>query len=182
MEPIKKVHSRRKDTIERIKRKLYTSEVLLRYLHYPPSDMRDNTPDPLSSSLPNIIASKDASDEEIIGMWDVIENHIVTTKRITDLEKRPICRIYLYLGRVNTIYGRNSRSLRQEVVIDILCHRDYEKDLRLEVIADHVNDMIYDRRDRNDIPVLDYSHGMDISAPNDYNGFRHIYTYPVTKR
>lgn len=179
---IKKVSSRRRDTINAIREKLYMDEVLLRLLHYPPQDLRTGTPDPLSTSLPNIIASKDSDDEKIIDMWDAIDNHIVTTKRITDLEKKPICRIYLYLGRARTIYGNGTRTLRQEVVVDVLCHQDYESELRMEVIGDQVSDLLYDRRVNWSIPVLDYSHGMDISAPNDYSGFRHIYTYVVSKK
>ena len=114
--------------------KLRTSEELMRLLHYPPENYSKKYPDPLDKSLPDLV---DDSEK----YWDLVEKLIITGTKSTDIEEKGICRLYIYPGRRRPRWG-NFLIADQEVVIDILVHESYNKDMRMEWLIDTISKLI----------------------------------------
>lgn len=145
-------------------------ETLLRLLYYPPKDIANNIKDPLDDSLDNVL--------DIDMDWSIRDKRIMLIPKSDDLENNPLCRIYLYAGRRNPT--RNYHVANQEVIIDILCHSDFEKDLRSMRISDRVNDLLFNERVTG-LGKLDYEDGSPISAPLNFVGYRHVFKFGSTK-
>lgn len=141
---------------------LRTNEELLRLLYHRPNS------DPLSDSHPNITGLPE------LEMWKIIDRHILTTSKSSDLEENRICRIYVYLGKTRPSFN-NKFTTRQEVVIDVFCHLDYEKEARMEMISDKLDEIMFRSRINGGLGRVDYRNGYDFNAPRDYEAFRHIY-------
>jgi hypothetical protein len=146
-------------------------EKLLRLLYYPAKDLAKNIEDPLDTILPNVLDLE----EEIL--WKIRDNRILTTMVADDLESEPICRIYVYAGkrRPNTDYTLAT----QEVIVDIFCHNQFEKDLRSLRISDCINDLLISERITG-FGKVEYVQGNPFNSPNDYVAFRHIYKFGST--
>lgn len=147
---------------------LINDEKLLRLLFYPADT------NPLDKELPNI---KDKPEYE---MWKIINKHILTSSKSRDLEEERICRLYLYTGRT----GRSRRSMfttRQEIVIDVFCHIDYERDARSGQIDSRLSELLFRKHLDGGIGEVDYGAGYEIAAPRDYEAYRHIYEIGGTK-
>jgi hypothetical protein len=151
-------------------------EDLLRLLYYAPSNLVTNTPDPLDISLQNILDM----DEET--QWAIRDERIKLTDKTDDLTPdKPICRLFIYPGRRSPSRG-NFLFANQEVVIDILCHNDYENsDLRTTRIADRLNELFVSERITG-IGTMDYLNGTPINSPKEYVGYRHVYNFGEFKK
>lgn len=147
----------------------YNDETLLRLLHYPPTNYND-IPDPLDKSLPNIT---DTDDD-----YSIRDYVIMLAPKTDDLESNPSCRLYLYAGRRTPT--SNYVTANQEVIVDILCHNDYEKDLRSMKISDRVNELLFDSRVTG-MAKIDYVGGSPIKAPSEYVGYSHKYVFVSSK-
>ncbi|MEH7346009.1 hypothetical protein V7122_19385 [Bacillus sp. JJ1532] len=148
-----------------IVRVFYHDEPLLRLLHYKPEDMAQRRLDPLDKSLANIL--------DIDKDWVIRDKVFKLVPKSSNLEDEPICRIYLYAGRRERASG-NYLHANQMVVVDILCHIDYEKDLRSCRIGDRINELIVDSNVTG-FGKIRYVEGMPFAAPEDYVGYRHFY-------
>lgn len=140
-------------------------EELLRLLHYEPENIAKKIPDPLDVSLPNIL---DIDDD-----WKIRDNVIKLVPKTSNLEEKPICRIYLYAGRRDGSTN-NYLTAKQQIVVDVLCHTDFEQDIRSTRICDKVNDLLVHSRITG-FGKIDYLEGTPISAPVDFIGYRNIY-------
>lgn len=147
---------------------LYYDEELLRLLYYPSSDLAKNIPDPLSSTLPNIMEM----DEE--QQWNIRNERICFSSKTNDLPPdQPFSRIYLYAGRRRA--DGNYLMADQELVIDIFVHNDWENgDLRSARISDRLNQLLVAERITG-IGKVNYKDGTPINSPSEYVGYRHIY-------
>lgn len=150
---------------------LINSETLKRLLWYPPEDMLNNIPDPLSPILPNI------SDDEKLN-WKVIEDRILLNSKSDDLVEEPKCRIYLYLGKRRP--SRNVKMVKQEIIIDILWHELFDNDFRFNSITKSINRMLINKRITG-VGKMAYLDGDDIGAPKNYSGYRHIFSVGSVK-
>lgn len=159
---------------------LIEDEELLRLLAYPPQNLATGQPDPLevTSKTPNIIDNSD--DEAVKRMWEIINQHIVTSAKSDDLETGRICRIYLYAGKTRPA-PRNAATLFQEIVVDVFCHGDYEEDYRMESIEGRLSQLLIGQRP-DGLGRFDYRTGYDFVAPKGYRAYRHIYETVRTKR
>lgn len=145
---------------------LRQDEKLLRLLHYPPHDLR-GVPEPLSGELANIL------DLEVEEYWKIVDNHILTSSKADDLQTEEICRIYIYAGTRRR--SQNVRVGKQEIVIDVLCGKKYEKDMRLEWLGDYISDSLFLSRLQGGLGKAEYRTGYNFTAPVGYEAYRHIY-------
>jgi hypothetical protein len=148
-------------------------ETLLRLLYYPAEDLTTNTPDPLDISLQNILSMNEDM------QWEIRDEHIMLIPKGSDLEEKKLCRIFLYAGRRQST--GNYLAANQQVIVDILCHMNYEKDLRSMRISDRINELLV-AENVTGIGKMDYFNGSPISAPKDYIGFQHIYEFSAFKK
>lgn len=150
---------------------LYHDEELLRLLYYPPTNF-SNIPDPLDPSLQDMI--------DLDADWKIRLDRIMKTSKSDDLETNEICRIYVYAGRREPT--KNYHVADQEVVVDVLCHNDFENgDLRSLRISDRVNELLVLERVTG-MGKMDYVGGNPINAPSNYSAFRHHYKFGSTKK
>lgn len=150
----------------------YYDETLLRLLYYPPTNFA-NIPDPLDDSLEDMLVK----DED----WSIRLDRIKTSDKSTDFENEPICRMYVYLGRREP-EGNNFLVADQEVVVDIICHTDFENgDFRSTRISDRVNELLCQKRVTG-FGKVKYASGNPIAAPDGYCGYRHIYEFGSLKK
>ncbi|WP_170211235.1 hypothetical protein [Robertmurraya siralis] len=147
-------------------------EILLRLLYYPPENIKNNIKDPLDKSLEDMLVL----DED----WSIRDKRILLVSKSDDLVDDPICRIYLYAGR-RTPQNGNFKVANQEIVVDVLCHNNFEKDLRSMRISDRINELLVHERVAG-MGKIEYIHGNQISSPVNYIGYRHLYEFAVTKR
>jgi hypothetical protein len=147
---------------------LIQDETLKRLLWYPPKDSIN--PDPLSPTLPNI------SDGDL--NWQVIEDRILINSKSDDLAENPKCRIYLYLGDVNST--GHLVMVKQEIVIDVLWHELFDNDLRFDSISQRLNDLLVGKHITG-IGRMTYYDGMPINSPKNYSGYRHLFQVGSTK-
>jgi hypothetical protein len=149
---------------------LINSEKLKRLLNYPPEDILNNTPDPLSPTLPNI-----SDDEEL--NWKVIDDRILLSAKSDDLVDEPKCRIYLYLG------DRNKTNVRifenQEIIIDVLWHELFDNDLRIDSISKTLDSLLLNKRITG-WGRMEFNDGYPIQVPiKNYSGYKIIYQVGV---
>lgn len=150
-------------------------ETLLRLLYYPPADLVKSTPDPLDSSLANIL--------DIDTDWKIRNNNIMFTPKIDDLVvDKPICRLLVYLGR-RTPYTNNFLIAQQQLYIDVLCHHSFENgDLRSSRINDRLNELFVGEKITG-IGKFDYVSGGQIgTVTREYVGFQNVYSFGSVKK
>lgn len=150
----------------------YNDETLQRLLYYHPQNHIKGTPDPLDSSLDNIL--------DIDEYGEIRNERILLIPQISDLEEKKICRIYLYAGKRKPVDNGYLYS-NQEVIIDILCHNDYEKDLRSLRISDRVNELLIGNRITG-FGKVNYINGKPISAPLNYVAYSHVFEIGSMKK
>jgi hypothetical protein len=161
-----------KDYIKDVYMVLINSETLKRLLWYPPEDILNNIPNPLSPTLPNISDDEDKN-------WKVIEDRILKNDKNDDLVKEPKCRIYLYLGsrdRTDT-----SSIASQKIIIDVLWNDLFDKDDRSLSIERELRRLIVGKRITG-IGKMKYYTGDSIGAPPNYQGYRHVYEVGSLKK
>lgn len=147
---------------------LYFDETLLRLLYYSPLNITNKTPEPLDSSLPNVI--------DIDTDYDIRYSRIMKIPKDSDLTPdKPMCRLFVYFGRRKA--DSNYAMADQEIIFDILCHNEIENgDLRSARIADRLNELLVAERITG-IGKTNYLNGSPISAPTEYIGYRHVYEF-----
>ena len=150
---------------------LIQDETLKRLLWYTPEDILKNTPNPLSPTLPNI-----SNDEEL--NWKVIDDRILLNSKSDDLVDDEKCRLYLYLGDVNQT--GHLVMVNQEIVIDVLWHEIFDKDLRFNSIKERLCELLDDKYITG-IGKMRYYDGIPIKTPKNYSGYRHIFQVGSTK-
>lgn len=150
---------------------LIEDEKLLRLLYYPPTNLRNEQPNPLSDDLENILDRED--------VWDIRDKHILLTSKSDDLVESEICRIYVYPGKIRPSL-KNFTTMKQELVVDIFCHYRYERDLRMMSITDRLSDLLFNERIHG-LGKIDYRNGYDFNSPKGYQAYRHIYEIGGTK-
>ncbi|MED1863231.1 hypothetical protein P4V41_07165 [Fictibacillus nanhaiensis] len=150
-----------------ISNRFYNDEIILRLLHYKPKNRLD---DPLDPSK-NDILSKDEDEK-----WDIIDAHIMTAPKISDLEKKAMCRLFIYPG-VRRPTDKNFLFANQQFNFDVLTHSDFQNmDLRNEWICERVNELVFGQRIAGLGQVL-FKGGQPINAPKDYQGYRLVYEF-----
>jgi hypothetical protein len=150
---------------------LIIDENLKRLLWYPPENILTETLSPLSPTLPNI-----SDDEEL--NWQVIEDRILLNSKSDDLADDPKCRIYLYLGDVNTT--GHSVFIKQEIIVDVLWNELYDTDLRFDSITQSLKRLLVGKYITG-IGKMEYYDGLPIGTPKNYSGYRHIFQVGSTK-
>lgn len=147
---------------------LNSDEELLRLLYYHPANLATNTPDPLDNSLPNMLSM----DEETL--WKIIDERIKLTDKSDDLIDKPICRLFVYPGRRN---GNEYIFADQQVIIDILCHYDFENgDWRSTRIADRLNELFVNQKITG-IGKFKYVNCTPWGNYEKYVAYRHIFQF-----
>lgn len=139
-----------------------TDEVLLRLLYHAPLS------DPLSDKHEDILSLPSHE------MWDIVDHHIISHSKSSEIVSGRICRIYVYLGKTRPSY-RNKFTTKQEIVVDVFCHIDYGRDIRMESIADRLSQLMFRSRIKGGLGRVDYRNGYEFQAPRDYEAFRHIF-------
>lgn len=148
-------------------------EELMRLLYYPPKDSKNL--DPLDKRLPNI------TEMELGDYWDIVEERIRLAEKTSDLEDKPLCRIYISLGRRRPIFG-NYMLVTQEVLVSVYTHEMFEKDSRNEWILDRINELLVSEKLQGMIGKVEYAGGDPYVAPAQYKNYRHRYRYTDSKK
>lgn len=152
-----------------------SDEELNRELYYPPEDLGKGILDPLDNGLPNIM------DMDLEERSEILNKRIVKSAKYKDLENEKICRLYVYAG-----YGRSGNNnylfANQELVIDILCHSDFENgDLRTLRISDRLNEL-FCQQNLLGIGQMDFVERRPIQAPYEYVGYQVVFKYSTFKK
>jgi hypothetical protein len=162
------------DDFLKIIKYLKSDEELNRELYYPPEDLGNGVLDPLDTNLPNIM------DMDLEEKSEIINKRIVKSAKYTDLQDIEICRLYVYAGTRRP--NGNYLSADQELVIDILCHSNFENaDLRTLRISDRLNQLFCHSR-LVGIGQMDFVGARQINAPYEYAGYQVIFKYSTFKR
>lgn len=148
-------------------------ETLLRLLHYPSSDDRKGTPDPLDISYPDIVGSD--------VHWDIVEESIKTFNKPSNIEETVINRIYLYAGRRRSTFGSYLQA-SQELRIDIFVNEKFDGDLRFPWLIDRVNELIALEHIDGIYGKLDFAGGDPRQAPIGYSLYESVYVYTTNKK
>lgn len=159
------------ENLNDIVKTLYHDETLLRLLYYPPTNYKD-IPDPLDTSLKNVL--------DIDTEWLIRDDRIMSVPKSDDLVDKQLGRVYVYAGRRRP-QGNNFMVANQEVVVDIICHNAFEKDLRSLRVGDRINEILALERVTG-MGKIEYVSGNQISVPNNYTGYRHTYEFVVSKK
>jgi hypothetical protein len=153
---------------------LKSDEELNRLLYYPAGDLGNDVLDPLDASLPDIMSMNVEQRAEIINQ------RIMKSSKYKDLETESICRLYVYAGSRNP--NGNYLSANQELVIDIMCHSDFENgDLRSLRLSDRLNQLFCQSR-LVGIGQMDFVGARQINAPYEYSGYQVIFEYSTFKK
>lgn len=158
---------------------LRNDEELMRLLYYPPEDVVNKIPDPLSPKLPDVLKMDSKKKNQIRN------NHVVKTSKTDDLETQKICRVYVYAG--NRIPERDKNysyvMAEQQIKIDVIVHDDFEnEDIRMERILDRLNELLC-LNNVTGIGKTDFVDGRPIlNAPKNYIGYQVIYRFGSTKK
>jgi hypothetical protein len=161
------------DNMKDIIKVLRNDEILLRLLCYPVKNYSENIPDPLDESLPNIL-DKDKSE-----LKEIREKRFLLVPKASDLVNNPICRLYIYAGNRNP--DASYHLANQEIVIDVLCHIDFEEDLRSMKIGDRLNELLV-REKITGIGKMNYVTGRQLPTVVDYVQYQHVYKFGVARK
>jgi hypothetical protein len=156
---------RMRENLTDIYKSLTQDETLLRLLYYQPINANDS---PLDPAKQNIL------DKPVSEKWEIVLDRIKTTSKTDDLDNVQKCRILFYAGR----RGNTSNYLiaNQQIIFDVLCHFSFEEvDLRSSWINDRLNEILFDSRITG-IGKITFEGGSPIAAPNNYVGYRLMYS------
>lgn len=159
--------------INNIYQMLINDEKLLRLLYYYPKSAKHL--DPLNEALPNLV---DADSDEY---WSVVDERFRLAEKTSDLLEQPICRIYISSGRRRPVFG-NYLLATQEIKISIYTHENYESDMRLEWIADRIQELITLELVDGIFGKLDYVAGNPTVAPTQYKRYDQLYEFSTGKK
>lgn len=155
-----------RDNLQAIYKELTTNEKLLRLLYYKSTNWNDS---PLDEAKSNIL------DMPVDEKWAIINDRIKKTNKSDGLDTVKINRILFYAG--NRKGTGNYLVSDQDIIFDILVHQDFDDiDLRLSWIADTLNDII-SNQNLTGIGKIQNKMGGQISAPQNYIGYRLVYTF-----
>ena len=162
----------RADVNNRIVNILRNYEHLLRLLNYNYLDEQGNPQDVLDPELPNISSSKNHI--------KVSTEHIVKVSKIDELKTVKTCMILIHLGKRRPVFS-NYMLAKQEVLIDILVHGDFqEKDYRLDDICDRLDYLLI--HEKISMGKFDISTPIPMEAPKEYYRYQMKYTYWTSKK
>lgn len=154
---------------------LQQDESLMRLLYYYPEREYPKRPDPLDSSLPNIVITdyRNATDAEIKVESEIIENRFKTTPTASDIEGSQICRIYLYTDDRNPT--RNYKVANQNFNVDIFCHEDFEADFRTARILDRIDEILMKEPEFGNplagMGAIEFVRGRRMNVVKDYSSY-----------
>lgn len=162
--------------IQDILKVLWYDEELLRLLYYKPEDIRTNTPDPLSSTLPSIM------DKPEIEQWDIRDKVIMLTPKDDNIIGDRKCVLFVYLGDRRSD-RRNYAMADQNIIFDVFCHVDFENgDMRTARIGDRLNKLFIAERVTG-IGKMQFDSVRAISrVPSQYVAYRHTYEFGNFKK
>jgi len=160
-----------RNSINNIYQKLINDEELIRLLYYYPQS--STTPDPLDSSLPNLV------DNESETYWEIVQERVLLTEKINNIEDKKLCRIYMFTGSRRPDY-KNHLLVTQEVYIYVFVHEEYDKDLRLLWISDKIAELLA-LEPVAGIGKLEYAGGDPRDAPKEYVSYEHRYRFSTKK-
>lgn len=158
-----------RDDLDNVFQVLINDEELMRLLWYKPK--RFTKVDPLDKSLPNVT--------EMNEYWDIVDERVLTVGKINDLEKKPICRLFITLGRRKPD-NNNYYLAKQEIVISIFVHEEYEWDMRLGGISDRITKLLA-LKEVAGMGKFDYVDGRPYAAPLQYLQYVHVFEYSTAK-
>ncbi|SNZ09939.1 hypothetical protein SAMN05421503_1428 [Terribacillus aidingensis] len=149
---------------------LSSDESLLRLLHYPPEDLFNTQPDPLSEDLPNITEM----DEET--KWNIIKKSIKKTKVTSDLTT-PQCRLMFYMGRRAADVNNDKYSTKQ-IIFDVIAHSDYEnEDFRTMRITDRICQLLLHQNVAGINKTKDAGGGQIANLPSEFVGYSNVFQF-----
>lgn len=155
-----------RENIQDIYKILVSSETLLRLLYYLPQNASDSPLDPLKSNI---------LDEETLDKWDIIESLIIPTEKSDDLLTEQKCTLFLYPGKRNST--GNYLAAKQTVFFEwYVPYNSQVLDLRMEWIADTINDLVFDKSITG-LTKIKHESGGRVQAPKGYVGYLLIYSF-----
>lgn len=157
-----------RQVIRAVFQKFNSDETLMRLLKYYPESATN--PDPLDPSLPNIIGSTE--------YWDIVNERILLTEKVSDLVRKSLCRIYITSGK-RTPHIDSYLVASQQININVFVHEDYGSDMRLEWINDRINNLLTLERLDGMMGTFNYVRGNPYEAPLQYRRYTNTYQYLI---
>lgn len=155
--------------IENIYSKLRQDEILMRLLYYKPLGMSDK--DPLDETLTKIV------DLESDLYWEIVNERILLTEKLNDIEINPLARIYIVSGRARKDLMNKSINI-QGVQIHIYTHDSYEYDLRNSRIFNRLMYLLNNKY-FGGVGALEYDSGYPVPSPKEYTAYMHTFEYHI---
>lgn len=157
-----------REALNNIHRVLREDEILLRLLHYSPSEK------PLSSA-------HDDEMKDLEHQWKIIDQSLLIGETKKEIEEKHICRVYLRFGRLRSVFG-NYLLGDQEAVINVYVPNDYDRaDMRLAWINDRIAELLTHEY-ISGMGMMIYSKGDSRVAPHDYARYENIYQFRRGKK
>lgn len=160
-----------REAINSIYKIIINDEILLRLLFYLPKDGINK--DPLDPSLPNV--------KEMDDYWDIVNDRIMLTNKVSELQTKEICRLYITSGR-RRADSNNYYVSKQQIVINSFVHESYYGDMRSEWISDRLSELLAIEHMNGIVGKLDYIKSDPYEAPIQYQRYTHIYEYSTGKK
>lgn len=162
--------------IQDIFKVLRNDEQLLRLLHNEPKNISKKIPDPLDSSLPNIL------DKPPLELTQLKNKLIMSVPKDDDLIKDRKCVIFAYLGDRYSD-RRNYVMANQYIMFDVFCHVDFENgDFRSSRIGDRLNHL-FALEHVTGFGKVDFERVRIINrVPSQFVGYQYVYEIGATKK
>lgn len=154
-------------TTNRVLQILKNDEHLLRLLHLPYKDANGHYQDPLDETLPNIIGTPE--------QYKIGSENIINTIKLDEVSVVQECMVFVHQGKRRPVFG-NKLLARQEILIDVLVHNDYQEyDYRLDDICDRLDYLLV--HNRIVMGEIDISTPIPMEAPKEYYRYQMKYIY-----
>ena len=119
---------------------LRNDEKLMRLLHYSPVDEAGRYVNPYDENLPDILTKSNAE------RYRIEKAHLVKSVKVDTIVNTKTSIVYVHQGRRREVFG-NRFLMRQEILVDVLVHNDYQTmDRRLAKICDRLDSLIVGTR------------------------------------
>lgn len=153
-------------------------EELMRLLVYKPQGydekLKQLTPDPLDSSLPDLLDGSKKS-------WDLLRDRIRKGDKRTDIDDDSKCILYLQEGRERPVFG-NAFFVKQEVIIGVLVHEDFEDDWRMSRIRDRIYEILIHTVGVAGFGKLESNGGDPYDAPEGFRRMDYRFLFSNNKK
>lgn len=154
---------------------LRKDEQILRLLKYAPESVNPDYKSPLDESLPNLYDPA----EESNSYWDIVDERILLTSKLNDIEEKQLARIYVVAGNSRSDL-KNRMLIIQDVDIHIYTHDFYEQDLRNDWIRERIEYLLL-QEPLELVGNLEFDDSRPVPSPKEYTATLNVFQFHRVK-